>query len=259
DHNAGAERIGAFKRLCLEAALRVADGRDGYGILCDGRLGRDALFAAAGTGLWIGRPVERPGSRPLRLEIGDDFGSALAEWPAEHVVKALCFYRPDDPQALRADQEATVKRLAEAARANALDFLLEIIPSKLGPMDETTTAAVIERFYAVGVFPDWWKLEPMVSDTAWQRTCEVIETHDPHCRGIVVLGLDAPFGELQASFRAAARHDMVKGFAVGRTIFGKVARTWMAGGMDDEEAVARMAENFAKLCEAWDKARARGR
>jgi len=259
DHNAGRERIGAFKRLCLEAALRVADGRDGYGILCDGRLGRDALFAAAGTGLWIARPVERPGSRPLRLEIGDDFGSALAEWPAEHVVKALCFYRPDDPQALRADQEATVKRLAEAARANALDFLLEIIPSKLGPMDETTTAAVIERFYAVGVFPDWWKLEPMVSDTAWQRTCEVIETHDPHCRGIVVLGLDAPFGELQASFRAAARHDMVKGFAVGRTIFGKVARTWMAGGMDDEEAVARMAENFAKLCEAWDKARARGR
>ena len=47
-------RIGAFKRLCLEAALRVADGRDGYGVLCDGRLGRDALYAAAGTGLWIG-------------------------------------------------------------------------------------------------------------------------------------------------------------------------------------------------------------
>ncbi|MDE0342301.1 MAG: 5-dehydro-2-deoxygluconokinase [Deltaproteobacteria bacterium] len=259
DHNAGRERIGAFKRLCLEAALRVADGRDGYGILCDGRLGRDALFAAAGTGLWIGRPVERPGSRPLRLEIGDDFGSALAEWPAEHVVKALCFYRPDDPQALRADQEATVKRLAEAARANALDFLLEIIPSKFGPVDEATTAAVIERFYAVGVFPDWWKLEPMVSDAAWQRACEVIETHDPHCRGIVVLGLDAPFEELQASFQVAARHEMVKGFAVGRTIFGEVARAWMAGGMDDEDAVARMAENFAKLCEAWDKARARGR
>jgi 5-dehydro-2-deoxygluconokinase len=58
---AGPERIGAFKELCLQAALRVADGRPGHGILCDGRLGRDALYAAAGSGLWIGRPVEWPG------------------------------------------------------------------------------------------------------------------------------------------------------------------------------------------------------
>ena len=94
DCGAAADRIGAFKSLCLEAALRVGGGRHGYGILCDGRLGRDALYAATGTGLWIGRPVEKPGTRPLRLEIGDDFGSALAEWPAEHVVKALCFYPP---------------------------------------------------------------------------------------------------------------------------------------------------------------------
>ncbi len=250
-----ADRIGAFKRLCLEAALRVAGGRDGYGILCDGRLGRDALYAAAGTGLWIGRPVERPGSRPLRLEISDDFGSALAEWPAEHVVKVLCFYRPDDPEDLRADQEATVRRLAEAARANGLDFLLEIIPSKFGAVDDSTTAAAIERFYTIGVFPDWWKLEPMASDAAWRKACAAIENNDPHCRGIVVLGLDAPFEELRASFRVAAGHERVKGFAVGRTIFGDVARTWMAGGMGDDAAVARMAENFARLCEAWDEPR----
>ncbi len=275
DNGAGADRIGAFKRLCLEAALRVAGGRHGYGILCDGRLGRDALYAAAGTGLWIGRPVERAGARPLRLEIGDDFGSALAEWPAEHVVKALCFYRPDDlaewpaehvvkalcfyrpddPAELRADQEATVKRLAEAARANGLDFLLEIIASKHGTVDDSTTAAVIERFYAIGVFPDWWKLEPMVSDAAWQRTCAAVENNDPHCRGIVVLGLDAPFEDLRASFQAAAAHEMVKGFAVGRTIFGDAARAWMAGNMADSEAVASMAGNFARLCDAWDEAR----
>ena len=255
DCGVAADRIGPFKRLCLEAALRVADGRDGYGILCDDRLGRDALYAAAGTGLWIGRPVEKPGTRPLRVEIGDDFGSALAEWPAEHVVKALCYYRPDDAAELRADQEATVQRLAKAARANGLDFLLEIIPSRYGAVDDSTTAAVIERFYTIGVFPDWWKLEPMVSDAAWQKACAAIDANDPHCRGIVVLGLDAPFEDLRASFQVAAPHEMVKGFAVGRTIFGDVARAWMAGGMGDGAAVARMAENFTSLCEAWDEPR----
>ena len=98
-------KIGAFKTLCLQAALQVADGKPGHGILCDSRLGREALYRAAGTGLWIGHPVEWPGSRPLVLEpeIGPDFGG-LAEWPLEHVVKVLCFYHPDDDQAMRQQQ-----------------------------------------------------------------------------------------------------------------------------------------------------------
>ena len=98
----------------------------------------------------------------------------------------------------------------------------------------------------------------MVSDAAWRKACAAIDAHDPHCRGIVVLGLDAPFDDLRASFRAAAGHEMVKGFAVGRTIFGDVARAWMAGQMADDEAVARMADIFSALCEAWDEARAGG-
>ncbi|AIB22726.1 hypothetical protein P035_02019 [Brucella suis 06-988-1656] len=65
---ASTDKIGEFKQLCLDAALKVAGGAQGYGILCDGRLGRDALYRAAGTGLWIGRPAEWPGSRPLKLE-----------------------------------------------------------------------------------------------------------------------------------------------------------------------------------------------
>ena len=249
------ERIGAFKRLCLDTVLRVADGRDGFGILCDDRLGRDALHAAAGSGLWIGRPVEKPGTRPVRTEIGDDFGSALAEWPCEHVVKALCFYRPDDPGDLRTDQETTIGRLAQAARANDLDFLLEVVPSRFGPVDETTTAEIVARFYDIGVFPDWWKLEPMVSDAAWRKVCEVISANDSHSRGVLVLGLDASFDDLRASFDVAAGHELVKGFAVGRTIFADVASEWMSEDISDEQAIARMTGNFAGLCEAWDAAR----
>ncbi|MBP7243551.1 5-dehydro-2-deoxygluconokinase, partial [Amaricoccus sp.] len=91
------KKIGAFKELCLAAALRVADGRPGYGILCDNRLGRATLHAASGSGLWVGRPCEWPGARPLTLEpeLGLDFGG-LNEWAREDVVKVLCFCHPDD-------------------------------------------------------------------------------------------------------------------------------------------------------------------
>ena len=57
----------------------------------------------------------------------------------------------------------------------------------------------------------------------------------------------------------AARQPLVKGFAVGRTIFGDAARAWMTGAMSDADAVALMAARYAKLCETWDAARAQAR
>ncbi|WBU62460.1 bifunctional 5-dehydro-2-deoxygluconokinase/5-dehydro-2-deoxyphosphogluconate aldolase [Paracoccus aerodenitrificans] len=245
-----------FKELCLDAALRVADGGPGYGILCDNRIGRSALHRASGSGLWIGRPCEWPGSRPLQLEpeLGSDCGT-LVEWARENVIKVLCFCHPDDDAQTRAAQEATVKRLFEAGRRNQLEFLLEVIPSKVGPVDDTTTATLIRQFYAAGVYPDWWKLEPMKTREGWQNAIAAIEEHDRHTRGIVVLGLDAPEAELQASFEVAAGFELVRGFAVGRTIFGAVARGWLQGQIDDDAAVEQMAERYARLSELWDRAR----
>jgi 5-dehydro-2-deoxygluconokinase len=254
------ERGGAFKELCLQAAVKVQAGRRGYGILCDNRIGRTALHAASGSGLWIGRPCEWPGSRPLTLEpeLGSDYGG-LSEWARDNVVKVLCFCHPDDDAQMRAGQEATVKRLFEASRRNNLEFLLEIIPSKVTPVNDETSAVLIQQFYDIGVFPDWWKLEPMTTPAAWSNTIAAIEKNDTHTRGIVVLGLDAPEAELAASFEVAASFDLVRGFAVGRTIFGDVARAWMKDEIEDTAAVEEMAKRYGRLASIWDKARAAAR
>ncbi len=255
DAGASAERIGEFKQLCLQAALNVADGETGFGILCDSKFGRNVLYRAAGQGIWIGRPTELPGSRPLEFEaeIGADCGG-LNEWPLAHVVKVLCFYHPDDPPEMKNRQEEKLLQLFTSARRNRLEFLLEIIPSKVGAVDDSTSAAVIQRIYDIGIYPDWWKLEPFATNNAWKKVCETINKNDPHTRGIVVLGLDAPMAELQASFKIAAGHELVKGFAVGRTIFGDSARQWMAGKISDDEAVNQMETNFRNLCSIWDGA-----
>ena len=169
------EKGAAFKELCLQAALRVQNGRNGYGILCDNRIGRQALHAASGTGLWIGRPVELPGSRPLVLEpeLGSDYGG-LGQWARGNVVKVLCFCHPLDDADMWTKQEETVIRLFEAARRNGLEFLLEVIPSKVAAVDALTTAQVIRHWYKKGVYPDWWKLEPMQSALAWEHAIKAI-------------------------------------------------------------------------------------
>ncbi|MGL4237013.1 bifunctional 5-dehydro-2-deoxygluconokinase/5-dehydro-2-deoxyphosphogluconate aldolase [Tabrizicola sp.] len=251
------EKINRFKELCLDATLAVSGDAPGYGILCDNRLGKTALHRAAGRGLWIGRPVEWPGSRPLTLEpeLGPDFGG-LSEWPLEHVVKVLCFCHPDDAAEMRAEQEAVITRLFHACRRNRLEMLLEVIPSKVGPVDDQTTARLIDRFYDIGIYPDWWKLEPMQTAAAWSATTAAISARDPWCQGIVVLGLGQSEAELASAFRLAATQPLVKGFAVGRTIHAGAGRDWMAGKIDDATAVADMAANFRRLCALWDEARA---
>lgn len=254
------DKAGTFKELCLKAALDVQNGETGYGILCDSRIGKSALHAASGSGLWIGRPTEWPASRPLTLEpeLGSDFGG-LNEWPRENVIKCLCFCHPDDDAQTRANQEETVKRLFEAGRRNNLEFLLEVIPSKVGPVTPDTTATLIRQFYEAGVYPDWWKLEPMADAEGWSAAVAAIEEYDMHTRGIVVLGLDAPEAELAKSFEIASSYPLVKGFAVGRTIFGDAARAWMTGQIDDAAAIQQMSARYSQLCKVWDTARSNAR
>lgn len=251
------ERIEAFKRLAVDAAARVAAGRPGFGMLLDGVYGREALFRAADHGFWIGCPVEKPGSRPLDLEIEGQgsIGAHLSEWPVTHTAKVLCFYRPDDSEEMKLRQERELRRVFDACRSVGRELLVEIIASKHGPVDDTTVASVIHRLYAIGIKPDWWKLEQQRSDASWAAIAREIETGDPHCRGIVLLGLEAPAEELAAAFRVAARCPSVKGFAVGRTIFAEPARAWLNGTIDDEAAVSDMASRFGRLVEAWADAR----
>jgi 5-dehydro-2-deoxygluconokinase len=245
------ERIGAFKKLAVEAAAKVADGRPGFGMLLDGKYGREALFRAADHNFWIGRPVEEPGARPLDFEFGGSLGAKLIEWPVGHTIKCLCFYHPDDAPEMKAKQERELLRLYDAARTIGRELLVEIIASKHGAVDDTTFAAVIERLYAIGVKPDWWKLESQASAQAWRNIAKAIADADPYCRGIVLLGLEASEEQLAASFEVARSCPLVKGFAVGRTIFAEPARAWLAGEIDDSGAVDLMARSFARLCKMW--------
>ncbi|MBZ9755240.1 5-dehydro-2-deoxygluconokinase [Mesorhizobium sp. ESP6-5] len=251
-------RIRNFKVLAVKAAAKVAAGRDGYGMLIDEKHGREAMFEFARHPFaWLGRPVELPGSRPLRFEFSQDIGSQLTEWPVDHCIKCLCFYHPDDPAELKEEQQQKLRALFEAARKVGRELLIEIIAGKHGKLDDTTIPRALEELYALGIKPDWWKLEPQASSGAWAKIEAVILKHDPWCRGIVLLGLEAPQDELEAAFAATANAPIVKGFAVGRTIFVHAAEQWLAGRMSDDEAVADMASRFEQLTEAWLAARGR--
>jgi 5-dehydro-2-deoxygluconokinase len=250
------ERIADFKRLAIAAIGKVSGGKPGFGTLLDDTYGREAMFDAAKLDLWIGRPLELPGSRPLRFEFTQDAGARLVEWPVTHTIKCLAFYHPDDPAELKAEQSQKLRMLYDAARKVGRELLVEIIAGKHGTLKSDTIPRALEELYALGIKPDWWKLEPQASPEAWSMTGKTIAKHDPYCRGIVLLGLEAPEAELAEAFRAAAGQPSVKGFAVGRSIFTDAARQWLGGSINDKQATEDMANRFASLIAIWQKARA---
>ncbi|EKT55671.1 hypothetical protein OO7_11854 [Providencia sneebia DSM 19967] len=43
----------------------------------------------------------------------------------------------------------------------------------------------------------------------------------------------------------------MKGFAVGRTLFGKPSFAWMKGEIDDDELVQKIKSNYLNLIALW--------
>ena len=249
-------RIVTLKKLLLRSFEQVvhAHGLQGRaGVLIDGgAYGADALAAATGRGWWVGRPVELPGSRPLRFDGTLSIGSALVTWPAEQVVKCLVHYHPDDAVDLRLEQELKVQELWQATRASGHELLLEIIcPPGVAPevAPDAAVLRAVQRFYNLRIRPEWWKLAPMQT-TGWQALEQLVTQRDPHCRGAVILGLNQPLAVLADSF-AMATSPIVKGFMVGRSVWADASQQWLAGQTSDTRLEDAVADNFAQLVLAW--------
>ncbi|WP_122573725.1 bifunctional 5-dehydro-2-deoxygluconokinase/5-dehydro-2-deoxyphosphogluconate aldolase [Pseudomonas viridiflava] len=254
--------IGKIKQLFVQAVDRVEhDLRNrgveaDVGLLADQRFGQDALNAATGRGWWVARPVEIQGSRPLAFEHGRSIGSNLINWPQEQIIKCLVQYHPDDEPMLRLEQEAQIKALYEASKVSGHELLLEIIPPKDHPSTyPDVMLRAFKRLYNLGIYPAWWKIEAQTAEV-WQQLDALIEERDPYCRGVVLLGLNAPVESLAEGFAAARNSRTCKGFAVGRTIFREPSRAWMAGEIDDATLVARVQSTFNWLIESWRESRA---
>ena len=238
-----------FRQLCADAVRAASGGSFCVGIICDDGPGRRALTAAAGGGLWIGRPANGPG-RPLHSmaeTLGHDFGG-LAEWPVEHTVVAAL------PLDGAERQMEDLLRLHAAARRNRLELMIRltgagdrgsVVPDLMGHIHES------------GVRPDWWMVEPQRTGDGWKAVCSSVEMHDRHSRGVILdatrLGGDAAAEE----FGRATGNGAFSGIACGHRICGDAARLWLSGSIDDAAMVRSLAAGLTGLGDGLDRRLAR--
>lgn len=246
-----------FKSLVAEAVERASSSivDASPGMLLDERFGGHLMADAAARGWWLGRPVEVTGSRPLEFEPGSL--ETMREWSPRHVAKCLVWHHPDDGVELRQTQFRQLNLLQNICRAAGIEWMLEIVPPLDLDREDDTLLRSMNQVYDAGLAPDWWKLPGFGNDAGWQAAKALLDVRDVHCRGIVMLGLNEPHETLRKSVIRAGRSQACVGFAIGRTIFGDVARGWFANTISDEDAIDNMRERYVSLISDFESSRCR--
>ena len=246
-------RLRDLKVLLARAFMQVAEGDPAAGVLIDDVYGGEALGELTGSGVWISRAAEVAGTRPVELVGGPNPAATIRTWPEEHVVKCNLYVHPNDEAEMKELQEGKVLQLYDACVQNDRRLLLEVqAPSGTG-YDENSLVALLERFYEIGVRPDWWKVPPNKEPGVWKRIGDVVRERDPYCAGVLVLGQALGEEDLAEFFAAAASEPRCNGFAIGRSIYGTQARRWLAGEIDDEELMSSVAERYERMVALWQE------
>lgn len=207
---------------------------------------------------WLARSVEAPQEIPLQFKADPDITRILLQWPKNHIVKISITYHPDDRYALRGQQEATLSLLYRACRATEHELLIEILPPGNSLITASTMAHIKQRFYQIGIYPDWWLIQTPRDQRSWDSIARMLEEQDPYCRGVLVSTPQAMMEQLIMPFKVAANQKWCKGFVLGRAIFQQSLEEWFAQKIPDQALIDFIANHFRNILHLWEESKESG-
>ncbi len=205
------------------------------------------LDESCDTALPVFRCIEEPQKVPLKFLGHQEARLILNSWPKEHGVKVLSPITDCDDEVI-----GPLKQLYDACVDTHRQLLIEFVFPAFPRI-----ADLVEKCYQQGIYPDWWKLPPIDDSVGWKHISETIRDSDPGCKGILLLGQNLPLKELVKKHQKIKQADeMIKGFAVGRTIWGDLAGRYFAGQIGEKEIQEQIKQNFLELIYGKDDTRA---
>ncbi len=266
-------RISALKMLIYEGCTRaIADGapRPSCAVLVDEEFGAAIARSARRANLTLAMPVERSGQDEFDFEFGDRFGEHIQTFDPDY-AKVLVRYNPDGDAELNDRQTARLARLSGWLHADERKFLFELLvpatASQLaraggdqGRYDRELRPDLVVRAMArlqdAGVEPAIWKIEGLETREDCERIVTQARAGGRDGVECVVLGRGENLDRVAHWLRQAAPVGGYVGLAVGRTIWLDALREHLAGRMDKEAAIDRIAANYRRMIDAYTSASA---
>jgi myo-inositol catabolism protein IolC len=262
------QRISELKTLIYEGFMRaIARGapRDSCGLLVDEEFGADVARSARRDAFRLAMPVERSGQEEFDFEFGEDFGEHVEAFDPDF-AKVLVRYNPDGDAELNYRQAARLARLSGWLRANDRKFLFELLVPATADQRERVggdqdaydrdlrpelVVRTLAELQEAGVEPDIWKIEGLEASADCERAITQARAGGRDQVTCVVLGRGANLDRVAHWLRAAAPVEGYVGLAVGRTIWLDALSEHVAGRLERDAAIERIAANYRRMIDVY--------
>ena len=128
----------------------------------------------------------------------------LARWPASTSSSAWSRITPTTRSSTASSRRRRSARCTTPCRRAVTSCCSRSSRRSTCLAAEDTVPRSLKRLYNLGIYPEWWKLEPMCRRRNGRTVDALLAERDPYCRGVLLLGLNAGIDTLAAGFPRCA-------------------------------------------------------
>jgi myo-inositol catabolism protein IolC len=237
--------------------------RDKVAVLADEDYGSRVLEAAKRDGVAFATPVEKSGQDEFDFDKGDPGYQDQIKRLQPTFVKVLVRYNPAGDKESNQRQLQRLKRLNDHLQQTNQSFLFELLVPAVGDQKNDPnydnglrpklTLQAIGEIQDAGIRPDLWKIEGLDARPDMEALVKTARAVNPNA-GVIVLGRGESMEKVRNWISIAATVPGVLGFAVGRTIFSDAIKGYVAGDLSEDQAAAKIADNYETLVNLWTEA-----
>lgn len=200
---------------------------------------------------WIGCLIELFGLCLLEFEFLVDVVIEICIWFCNYVVKCLFFVYFVDEFGLCVCQECQVECVVDVCCKIGYELLFEVIVLVGMEICVDIVFSLMQCFYDLGVWFDWWKFELVDDFVIWVNIQQMILVNDLYCCGVVIFGFVVFDEVLLQFFVVVCVFFVVKGFVVGCMIWVEVVCVWFVGEIGDDVVLDMLVEWFGLFVCGW--------
>jgi len=242
-------RIASLKRMIFEAickAQKTLEHPEWLGMLVEEEFGGALLKEAQKRNMTRAVTIEKSGRPLFEFEYGKAFAQHLEKYTPTY-AKVLIRYDYADTTS-NAIQNPRLKKISNFCKKNKIAFMLEPLLVGKGSRFNQMKKMIV-TLEALGIKPQLWKLEGLDKASEWKAIRKLTKGD------LIILGRGASKQEVERWVKEAAQSGVVRGFAVGRTIFFPPLKAYVQGKITRTQAIDRIKKNFLHFVHLFEENR----
>lgn len=263
-------RVADIKNLVYEGfQLALTDGvpHESAGLLVDEQYGSKIARRARGEGVVLAMPVEKSGRAEFEFEFGDDFTAHIESFDPTY-AKVLVRYSPDGDREVNLRQAERLRTLSNWLDRRGRKLLFELlVPAEPAQLESVggsqerydlelrpeLVVRAVRDLQDAGVEPHIWKIEGLDRREDCLRVAEQARSGGRDDVACIVLGRGADDARVEHWLEQAATVPGFVGFAVGRTLWWDELVAYVADEIDRETAARRIAANYRRMIDTYER------